>query len=309
MLVSMIFQTLYILVDLFWVGRLGTDAIAAVGLAGNLSFIVIAITQVLSVGATTLVSHAAGRKDQDRAIFLFNQSQVLSMVVAIAFLAIAMLTRHQYAAEPERQRRHARRHRAVPAVVHPGDGVAVCDGGDGRGASRHRQLQARHAGADRHGRHQHGDGAVPDFRLGPVPRNGRERRRGRDVRVDRGWRRLDLVLLHRREGLSAFSFRPLETAAPCLVGDAQDRPAGRGRVRADGRLHGGGLRDHQAVWRSGAGRLHDWLARRPVGVPADRGAGLCGRAGGGTELRGRQGRSRARGLQDRGGDGRGASCC
>ena len=98
MLVSMIFQTLYILVDLFWVGRLGTDAIAAVGLAGNLSFIVIAITQVLSVGATTLVSHASGRKDQDRAIFLFNQSQVLSMVVALAFLVVAMLTRHHYAA-------------------------------------------------------------------------------------------------------------------------------------------------------------------------------------------------------------------
>src|SRR6185436_4242569 len=98
MLVSMIFQTLYILVDLFWVGRLGTDAIAAVGLAGNLSFIVIAITQVLSVGATTLVSHASGRKDQDRAIFLFNQSQVLSMAVALVFLAVAMLTRHQYAA-------------------------------------------------------------------------------------------------------------------------------------------------------------------------------------------------------------------
>ena len=50
MLVSMVFQTLYILVDLFWVGRLGTDAIAAVGLAGNLSFIVIAITQVLERG-------------------------------------------------------------------------------------------------------------------------------------------------------------------------------------------------------------------------------------------------------------------
>src|SRR6185503_13417622 len=92
-----IFQTLYILVDLFWVGRLGTDAIAAVGLAGNLSFVVIAITQVLGVGATTVVSHAAGRKDQDRAIFLFNQSQVLSMVVAVVFLAISMALRHQYA--------------------------------------------------------------------------------------------------------------------------------------------------------------------------------------------------------------------
>ena len=98
MLVSMVFQTLYVLVDLFWVGRLGTDAIAAVGLAGNLSFIVIAITQVLAVGATTLVSHASGRKDQDRAIFLFNQSQVLSMVAGFLFLAVAMLLRHQYAA-------------------------------------------------------------------------------------------------------------------------------------------------------------------------------------------------------------------
>jgi putative MATE family efflux protein len=97
MLVSMIFQTLYVLVDLFWVGRLGTDAIAAVGLSGNLSFIVIAITQMLAVGATTLVSHASGRKDQERAIFLFNQSQVLSMVVGLLFLAVAMVLRHQYA--------------------------------------------------------------------------------------------------------------------------------------------------------------------------------------------------------------------
>ena len=98
MLVSMIFQTLYVLIDLFWMGRLGTDAIGAVGLAGNLSFVVIAITQVLGVGATTLVSHASGRKDQQRAIFLFNQSQVLSMAAGLVFLAVAMLFRHQYAA-------------------------------------------------------------------------------------------------------------------------------------------------------------------------------------------------------------------
>jgi putative MATE family efflux protein len=97
MLVSMIFQTLYILVDLFWVGRLGTDAIGAVGLAGNLSFMVIAITQVLGVGATALVSHASGRKDQDRAIYLFNQSQVLSLVSAAIFFIVTMTTRHAYA--------------------------------------------------------------------------------------------------------------------------------------------------------------------------------------------------------------------
>ena len=60
MLVTMMFQTLYFLVDLYWVGHIGTDAVAAVGLAGNISFIVLALTQMLGVGTTTLVSHAAG---------------------------------------------------------------------------------------------------------------------------------------------------------------------------------------------------------------------------------------------------------
>ena len=64
MLVSMLFQTLYVLVDLYWVGRLGTAAVAAVGISGNLTFIVLAATQMLGVGTTTLVAHATGRRDQ-----------------------------------------------------------------------------------------------------------------------------------------------------------------------------------------------------------------------------------------------------
>ena len=60
MLVSMIFQTLYVLVDLYWVSRLSTEAIAAVALSGNLMFLVLALTQMLGVGTTTLISHAIG---------------------------------------------------------------------------------------------------------------------------------------------------------------------------------------------------------------------------------------------------------
>src|SRR3954452_2123347 len=80
MLVIMIFQTLYFLVDLYWVGRLGTNAVAAVAIAGNLTFIVLALTQMLGVGTTTVVSHATGRKDREEATLMFNQSQVLSIV-------------------------------------------------------------------------------------------------------------------------------------------------------------------------------------------------------------------------------------
>lgn len=98
MLVSMVFQALYVLVDLFWVGRLGTDAVAAVGISANLSFVVLAISQMLGVGTTTVVSHAAGRKEHVEATYLFNQSQVLSMVAGVVFLAVAMATRTAYAA-------------------------------------------------------------------------------------------------------------------------------------------------------------------------------------------------------------------
>lgn len=97
MLVTMVFQTLYVLIDLYWVGRLGTAAVAAVGISGNLMFVVLALSQMLGVGTTTLVSHAAGRKDRERATAVFNQSQILSVTAGVVFLVIAMATRHTYA--------------------------------------------------------------------------------------------------------------------------------------------------------------------------------------------------------------------
>ena len=98
MLVTMVFQTLYFLVDLYWVGRLGKEAVAAVGIAGNLTFIVLAISQMLGVGTTALVSHAAGRKDHERALLVFNQSQVLSVLVGGIFFIVSMALRGSYAA-------------------------------------------------------------------------------------------------------------------------------------------------------------------------------------------------------------------
>ena len=96
MLVTMVFQTLYFLIDLYWVGRLGTEAVAAVGIAGNLTFVVLALTQMLGVGTTAVVSHAAGRKDQEQALLLFNQSQVLAMVTGAIFLVVGLAVRWPY---------------------------------------------------------------------------------------------------------------------------------------------------------------------------------------------------------------------
>jgi putative MATE family efflux protein len=96
MLVTMVFQTLYFLVDLYWVGRLGKEAIAGVGIAGNLTFIVLAITQMLGVGTTSLISHAAGRKEREQAQSVLTQSLLLAAFIGALFLIIVTALRESY---------------------------------------------------------------------------------------------------------------------------------------------------------------------------------------------------------------------
>ena len=83
---GMIFQTLYYLVDLYFVARLGDAAVAGVGAAGNMMMIVIALTQVLGVGTVALIAQAVGRKDQPAANLIFNQSLVLSALCGVVVL-------------------------------------------------------------------------------------------------------------------------------------------------------------------------------------------------------------------------------
>jgi putative MATE family efflux protein len=94
--VSMLIQTLYLLADLYWVGSLGKEAIAAVGLSGNLMMVVMTLTQALGVGTTTLISQAAGRKEQPQAELAFNQSLVLSLLVGVVLGLSSFAWRDQY---------------------------------------------------------------------------------------------------------------------------------------------------------------------------------------------------------------------
>ena len=87
MAAGMVFQTLYYFVDLYFVAKLGDSAIAGVSAAGNLQFIVMALTQILGVGTMVLISHAAGRKDRADANLVFNQSLVLAAVCGVVVLA------------------------------------------------------------------------------------------------------------------------------------------------------------------------------------------------------------------------------
>jgi putative MATE family efflux protein len=83
---GMVFQTLYLIVDLYFVAGLGDAAVAGVGAAGTLMFVIMALTQVLGVGAVALIAQAVGRKDQADANLVFNQSVLFALACAIATL-------------------------------------------------------------------------------------------------------------------------------------------------------------------------------------------------------------------------------
>jgi putative MATE family efflux protein len=93
---GMLFQTLYFLIDLYFVAHLGDAAIAGVSAAGNVMFIVFALTQVLGVGTVALISHAVGRKDAADATRVFNQSVSLSAVCGVLTLAVGYLLAAPY---------------------------------------------------------------------------------------------------------------------------------------------------------------------------------------------------------------------
>jgi putative MATE family efflux protein len=93
---GMFFQTLYFLIDLYFVAGLGDAALAGVGAAGNVTFIVFALTQVLGVGTVTLISHAVGRKDKADANLVFNQSLALSASCAVITLLLGFLAGPYY---------------------------------------------------------------------------------------------------------------------------------------------------------------------------------------------------------------------
>ncbi|HEU4779997.1 MAG TPA: MATE family efflux transporter [Steroidobacteraceae bacterium] len=96
MAVGILVQTLYFFVDLYFVSKLGDAAIAGVTSAGNIWFVVLALTQVLNIGTVALVSHAVGAQQRDRANVVFNQSLMLSGIMAVVVFVGVYLAAEPY---------------------------------------------------------------------------------------------------------------------------------------------------------------------------------------------------------------------
>ena len=194
------------------------------------------------------------------------------------------------------------RRELLSVVVHSGDGAAVSDGGDGRGAARNRKLQARHGRANGHGDHQHRARAGAHVRLDRHAAHGRRRRRTGIVR--RHHRRHDLArVLLLRCGVVPEAASPLHAERQHVGAGAENRIAGRRRVRVHRGVSVRGLHRQPSVWRRRSGGLRHRAADHSGRLHADRRARLrrCTRRR--PEFWRTQGGARARDVQARGAHG------
>src|SRR5262245_57456089 len=67
MVLEMIMESLFAVVDVFWVSRLGKEAVAVIGLTESVMSLVYAVAIGISFAATAIVARRIGEKDPERA--------------------------------------------------------------------------------------------------------------------------------------------------------------------------------------------------------------------------------------------------
>jgi putative MATE family efflux protein len=83
MVLEMCMESLFAVVDVFFVSKLGADAVAAVGLTEGMLTIVYSVAMGLVIGATAVVSRRIGEKDADGAAVAAVQVIALGMALSL----------------------------------------------------------------------------------------------------------------------------------------------------------------------------------------------------------------------------------
>src|ERR1700691_560643 len=84
MVLEMVLESLFAVVDVFWVGRLGANAVATVGLTESMLSLVFAVAMGLSLSTTAMVARRIGEKDPEGAAVAGVQAIALGLFTSVA---------------------------------------------------------------------------------------------------------------------------------------------------------------------------------------------------------------------------------
>ena len=91
MVLEMLMESVFAVADVFFVGRLGADAVATVGITESLMTIIYALAVGLSVGAAATVARRIGERDADGAARAAGQSILFALGIGAGVCATGVL--------------------------------------------------------------------------------------------------------------------------------------------------------------------------------------------------------------------------
>ncbi|MBL4577845.1 MAG: MATE family efflux transporter, partial [Flavobacteriales bacterium] len=91
MILEMVLESVFAVVDVYFVGKLGTDEVVAVGLTEPVVMIVYSLALGIAMAATSMVSRRVGEKEMDRAALVAVQVLYIGLGLAIIISALGLV--------------------------------------------------------------------------------------------------------------------------------------------------------------------------------------------------------------------------
>src|SRR5215472_7377369 len=90
MVLEMVLESVFAVVDVFWVSRLGADAVATVGMTESMLSIIYAVAIGVSMAAAAMVARRIGEKDADGAAKTAVQAIALGIFLAVPIAVVGV---------------------------------------------------------------------------------------------------------------------------------------------------------------------------------------------------------------------------
>ncbi len=91
MVLEMVMESVFAIVDIFFVARLGADAVAIVGITESMLAIIYAFAIGLGIGATATVARRIGEKDEDGAARSATHALYLGLIVSVILSTVGII--------------------------------------------------------------------------------------------------------------------------------------------------------------------------------------------------------------------------
>lgn len=91
MILELCLESVFAVVDMYFVGKLGANAIATVGMTESVMFLVYSLAMGISIAATAVVARRVGEKNPDAAANAGLQAIILAIFVALIFGVIGII--------------------------------------------------------------------------------------------------------------------------------------------------------------------------------------------------------------------------